>query len=684
MADAPNDNTDGGGEVTDRAKKSSGLTLPKRRPEPDPEAGNIRDLYRDGVKAIRAEVSNYWCNYAFLAGNQWVYWDASSNRLAELPRDPERTRITNNRMASNTRTIMAKAMQRKLVFEIPPSSSDDASIRGARLSENILRQVARHHDWEVLRERHLQTTWKGGTGAICVNWDPNASDVIIPASDEGEPAVHEGDTFEEVLSIAEFVVEPGARDPETARWWAKALTLPPKQVQAQYSLPWEPDADGWAAQQPYTNRFTQTSPAENQTTLVLTYYERPNYLCPKGKVRVVVNDQVVHKSDWPFPTKDRLNLFVARETVVENKWPGDTVVTFARPLQTALNATESVILEHMKKAGNARIAIPQSSMDIIESLTDTAGEMIPYVDGNAKPEWMSPPQMPAWWQERPQALMAALDDEMGVHDVSRGDAPSNIESGYGLSILAEQDTSPVGRLVKETCRVWADVAEFVLKLYEQEVKTKRKSSVQTGGSSMEIQWTGKDLHGQTTAEVPEDAVLPRSRAAQIQNAQKMIEMGLITSVSDYAFMAELPDARHTLEAVAPGLAWARQENGLFAADHMTVVEEWDDHMAHITEHNRYRSTMDYRLLSDAQRQAVNDHVKAHEASAAEAMGQQRARAQIDPALGLAPTASGAPPVAPIPGPSLEGGGAPAAPAEAGPPPEPAGEDMLAALQTELP
>jgi hypothetical protein len=290
--------------------------------------------------------------------------------------------------------------------------------------------------------------------------------------------------------------------------------------------------------------------------------------------------------------------------------------------------------------------------------------------------------MPAWWQERPQRLMEALDDEMGVHDVSRGEAPTNIESGYGLSILAEQDTSPVGRLVKETCRVWSDVGEFVLKLYEQEVKTKRKSTVEVGESAMEIEWTGKDLHGQTLADVPEDTVLPRSRAAQLQNAQKMIEMGLITSVSDYAFMAELPDARHTLEAISPAIAWARQENGLFAAGHMTVVEEWDDDEAHIAEHNRYRQTMDYRLLDEEQRQAVNMHVKAHEAQAAEKIGKQRARAQIDPALGMAPNAAGAMPVAPIPGPSLEGGGAPApaGPAAEAMPAEPSGEDMLAALQ----
>lgn len=673
---------DDSGQIVEHTKASAGSRRGGRKPDPDPEAGMVRELYQAGLKAIRPEISNYWINYAFLEGAQWVYWDAENNRLAELPRDPDRARITNNRMASNTRAIMAKAMQRKLVFEVLPSASDDASIRGARLGENILRSLHRGHDWEVLRERHLQATWKGGTAAICVDWDPDARDVLIPASDDGEPEIHEGDTCEQVLSIAEFVVEPGARDPETARWWVKAVTAPPKEVQAMFRLGWEPAADGFSAQLPYSNRYSQGHPAENKTTLVLTYYERPNFLCKNGKVRVVVNDQIVHRSDWPFPTKDRLNLFVARETVIENRWTGDTILTAARPLQTALNASESVVLEHMKKAGNARIAVPNSSIDLIDSLTDTPGEFVPYLDGTTAPQWISPPQMPAWWQERPVDLREAIDDIMGVHDVSRGEAPSNIESGYGLSILVEQDTSPVGRLVKETARVWSDVAQFVLKLYEQEVGTKRKSSVEVGGGegSMEVEWTGKDLHGQTLADIPEDAVLPRSRAAQLQNAQKMLEMGLITSVADYAFMAELPDARHTLQALSPDIAWARQENGLFAAGHMTTVEEWDDHEAHINEHNRYRKTMDYRLLDDVQREAVNSHIKAHETSAAEALGRQRARTQIDPALGMAPNAAGAPPVEPLP--PVE---APELPPEAAlPAEEPSGEDLLAAIQAENP
>lgn len=675
----------GTGEVQSHSKRSVALKKMKP-PEADEKAVEVRTLYNNAIKSIRPEIANYWINFAFLEGAQWVYWDEGNQRMMDMPRDPERSRITINRMAANTRTIISKAMQREMVFENMPNGADDAHIRGARLGETIVRELSHGMDWEVLRERLLQATWKGGTAALCVDWDPDARDILIPATDDGAPAVHEGDACMQVLSIAEFVVEPGTRNPETARWWIKALTSPPKEVQARYKLEWEPAADGFSAQLPYMNRYTVGHPGENLTTMVLTYYERPNHLNEKGRICVVVNDQIVHDEAWPFPDKDSLNLFVARETVVENRWTGDTIVTYARPVQTALNATETNIMEHMKRAGNARLAVPQSSMDIIEALTDQPGELLPFSDGTSvPPQWLSPPQMPMWWNDRPERLKETLDDLMGVHDVSRGQAPTNApDSGYGLSILLESDNTPVGRLVKETCRVFEQAASFHLKLYEQEVKTKRKSAVSVGNNAtMQLEWDGRDLHGQTRVSIPVEAVLPRNRAAQLKNAQDMMQMGMIQpgDIATYSFIAEMPDARNTIAAVSPHIAWARQENGLFAAGKMSTVEQWEDDDAHIKTHNDYRCTMDYRLLDPEQRAAVDQHVQAHETNAAEKLGKRQAMMQTSPVLGAAPTASGSPPIPPELMAPTAGAGAAPPPAQAAGPAGPNPNDILKAMGT---
>lgn len=624
-------------------------TAPRRRnqrPEPNPEAGRLRELQSRAIDSIRDELSNYWLNYAFLDGSQWVVWSRDSGRIVEADREDSRARITVDRMSPNTRTVISKAMQRELTFEVLPNMSDDAHIRASRIGETLLRTLHTEQDWEVIREKHLQAMWKGGTAAICVDWDPNAKDQILPPSEEGAPAVFSGEAKLSVLSIAEMAVEPGASDPERARYWFKTQRIPPKEVQSMFRLDWEPEADTSSNAQPYTSRFSagQTQ-HDSRTTLVVTYYERPNFLNQKGRLAVVVNDQIVHDVDWPFPYKDRLNLFVGRETVVEDRWTGTTILSRARGIQVAINAAHSSVIEHMKRAGNARLAVPQSSLDAINALTDQAAEVVPFNDGvSTPPQWISPPQMPSWWVEAPERLQIQIDDIMGVHDVSRGDTPANApDSGYGISLLIEQDTTPVGRMVKETARVWSDVASFVLALYESQTKAKRKISVTLPDQpATTIEWTGKDLLGQHTAFVPPDSLIPRSRAAQMAMAEKMMAMGVISSAAEFAAVAELPGAKDMLSRIAPDIQRARRENAIMGAGKVAVVRDFDDHAAHIMEHNNFRKSAFYEMLSPEEQSIVGKHVKGHELAAAEQLGRRSAGAAISPALAGMPMADGSP------------------------------------------
>lgn len=215
---------------------------------------------------------------------------------------------------------------------------------------------------------------------------------------------------------------------------------------------------------------------------MLTYYERPNPANEKGKIEVVVDDQTVWgPKEWPFPFVDYLNLVTMRETMVENTWVGETAMSAARPIQAAYNMAWSSILEHMDNAGAAKLLRPQSSIELSEQYTDIIGEQIPFMDGLDKPSYLSPPQLPAWLLNAPSELLIQIDDILGVHDVSRGSAPANIESGYGLAVLAENDATPIGKLSSSMARMFGRLGSMVLKIYEAEVKETRTAVVQQPG-----------------------------------------------------------------------------------------------------------------------------------------------------------------------------------------------------------
>lgn len=633
----------------DKPGQSDNLA-PNPRPTKTPElsAVYIKNQYAKGVHSVRDFLHEYWLNHAFLLGHQWLWFNPETRRLDELPRDPDRIQATVNRMRANSRSLMAKLTQRKLQFDVLPTAVDDATVRGARIAESAIEQTAHDHDWEHKREEAAWLCWKGGTAGICVDWDPNAGDMIAVSADNKE--VYHGDSVETVLSIAEMVVEPGAHNGEKANWWIKCQALPPTQVQALYNLPELPAADINAGLSPFQQKLLVSTMNRNggqlvDLTMVLTYYERPNHMRPEGGVAVVVNDHLVDgPKPWPFPWKSHLNLFLSRETLVEHRWAGDTVLNQARGIQVLLNAAESAISEHMKLAGNARLFVPQSSIDVMEQLTDLPGELVPWPDGIAPPSWEAPPQMPPWWIEQPDKLAQMMDDIMGVHDVSRGEAPPNIQSGYGLSILSEQDESPITRLSKELATMWGKVASACLKVFEQEITAKRESVITGGGHVPETaRWSGKDLQGQTRAEVPLDAVLPRSRAAMQAMATNMMQMGVITDFAQFAKIAELPGQHELIEAINPDVARARRENALMSQGRQAVPMEIDDHEIHMREHRNDMKSPRFDLMPEDEKQLYYDHIQAHETMAAEAAGRAAAKTSVSPILGASPSREGQPP-----------------------------------------
>jgi hypothetical protein len=605
----------------------------------------------EGAKDIRHQVSEYWLNYHFLKGNQWLYWNTQMNRVDDLPRDADRVHAVMNRLWPDSRTIISKASQRELTFEVLPTAADDATLRGAALSQSVLDDVRIDHDWEKIRVMNLWATWKGGTGAISVDWDPKAGSPItnINALEDGDKdkgPVFEGDTVETPLSLSEFIIEPGARDPERARWWIKVRALPPEEVQATYGLKEKPDADSTSGLSAQQSMFIAGDP-DRQTplTLVRTYYERPNGLNPEGKVAVIVGEEVVHDGKWPFPFKDRLNIAITYETEMEDRWAGDTVLSQARSIQVSYNAAHSSVLEHMKRASNARLAVPHSAMDLADSFTDEPGEIVPYADGMAIPSWVSPPQMPAWWSTYSEELKNEIDDLLGVHDVSRGRAPVNIESGYGLSILAEQDNTPVGKMAKSMAGAWSRVACMVLEIYGNMVTEKRQAIVSSPGQPPETaDWTGKDLLGQYRATIPLDAVMPRSRAAQMQVAKELAATGFIQpgDIETFSVIADLPDREAILERMKPDVAKARRVNHKLAIGQVCIPATFDDHEAHLREHNTFRKSERWERLPSEVHELFEQHMQAHSTMAAEAMGQSRLQAEIDPMTAAIPRADSRP------------------------------------------
>ena len=619
------------------------ITTAGRRKSP---AAEIREKFEEAKRAQAWEARQYSIVRSYLGGDQWLYHSRRDDTVELLPSAPTRVRVTDNRIASNTRIVYAKLLRRPLQFDVLPKSSDDAVQRAARLTQSVIADLARRQRWESsVRRPALAAMWESGTAVLSVDWDAKAG---VPLGVGERGPVGTGDVTCTVSTVSEAFCEPGTIDIEVAGWWIRSQALPPGQVQRMFDLADKPKADVSADYTPSARNAVGRDKSV-PLTLVLTYYERPSK-GSKGRVCVVVGDEVVSDDPWPFPFTDHLNCVAMRETFVAHRWTGDATCYQAISLQNAINHNVSALVEHAKKAGNARLLVPTTALDLIDELTDEAGEIVPY-DGavGGKPEWLGPAALSNWLVELGERLDARLDNIMGVHDVSRGNAPASIESGVGLSILAENDDTPIGFMAKEIAEGFGRLASMCAQLYEANVGDSREAQVRSDdGVTDSIRWKGRDLMGQTEVVVPLEAIIPRSREAARARAMEMVKFGFIKTIDEFETVADIATYDRATSRLLPAVDKARRENHLLAEGVPILPADFDDHRKHIDEHNRFRMSRTYELLGDDIRSIVDDHVVAHEVLAAEDAAKMLMQTAQSPALAAAPAANQPEPL-PLPG-----------------------------------
>lgn len=619
-----------------------------------PDARSVRVMHRwklvqeDLAKARR----EYWMNLSFYLGEQWLWWDRHRKIIQQLPQQysplgPGRARITVNRMAPNLGSVLGRFLKNQLAFEVLPSAVADDATGGARLSERVLAAYHRKQDWEQLRFDEVLGALLGGTAAISIDWDGQKGKKLT-VDPRNHSIVAIGEPCLRSLNISEFGIEPQVRDWRQARWWVQGLALPPETVKSMLGLSWMPRVDVGALATPLQQKLAGDSGRSggDKLTLILSYYERPNKETPQGEYRVVVNGMTVHSEAWPFPFDD-LNLEIFRCRKLPSEWVGTTFVSDAVPIQFAYNHARSVIAEHMKLAGNARLMAPYGAFNE-EDLTDDPGSVLFWQPdlGSTPPGYLAPPSLPRWMLEEAANLKAELDDTMFVNDVSRG-VGFDRASGQALAVLGEKADSPLAAMVFEQKRGWESIGSKVLQVLGKKAGETREMTLPAAPGIPEVvKWNGSMLRGQYDVQVPLEAVAPRTHASQMAYAKDLWDRQIITDPRQYARMSGLPpeDFGELLDADA---ASAQRENLRMMAGYPEIPEKFEDHGVHIAEHNRQRKSDSYKFATPDIKKLMDDHIQFHEMLAHEELAKQTQAAAMDPILAMAPQGN-APPGSALP------------------------------------
>lgn len=612
--------------------------------------------WREGIAYQEQARRNYWINLAFYLGQQWVWWSDKRSLLMRMPDSVMsplgrgRVRIAINRFGPNITNVLGRLGRTDIAFEVPPTDGSDPVIGGAKRSEKLLEAKSKEDNWDSIRVDAILAALLGGTSAVVVEWDGRRGDKLPVYNDAGEQYLSTGDVRLRSLNINEFVIEPNVREPRDATYGIIGLALPSTAITDQYDLGWVPLADVSSSSDSLYGVLMEgsgRSRGARNLSMLYCYYEIPTRKSPKGVFGVVCNNVTLYKGEWPFPF-DRLNMHLLRQRRIDGRWDGATYATDAVKIQTQYNFCRSVLQEHMKLAGNAKLIAPIGSIHE-EDLHGAAGEMIEWAPdgGGAVPQYLTPPNLPRWLTAEADVLAEELDNVMHVHDISRGQGFSRA-STESLQFLAEQDDSALGGIVKDEKHQWQNIASQVLQLYGAKATETRTTSLNVGkGITEKMTWTGKSLMGQYHVVVPEDSIKPVTAAKRLANAKDLWDRKIITDPRRYARMVGLPPDEFG-QLLDPDATRANEENLRMAMGQACLVESFDDDAVHIAEHNdRLRKTSAYEFAEPDVRERIDQHIQWHENNAAQKYAKEKNLAGLDPAaVGVAqadaPPGSGVP------------------------------------------
>jgi hypothetical protein len=186
----------------------------------------------------------------------------------------------------------------------------------------------------------------------------------------------------------------------------------------------------------------------------------------------------------------------------------------------------------------------------------------------------------------------------GIHDVSNGQAPSDVKSGVALSILAEQDDSKFGPAIRRHHAVMGRFYSQLLKRVKQYYVEERTLQY-TGDNRVEqVQdFVGSSLTS-TDVVCNTGQAMPPTQAARMAWLRDLQEMGFIDPTNpkhrDLAFrIMELGESQDPNDDIDTARSQQQAENRRMGMGEPQEAHPWELHMVHIEELDRWRSTSEY-------------------------------------------------------------------------------------------
>lgn len=608
-------------------------------------------------------------NRSFYAGDQWISWDKTQNRVYVPKLNPGEKRYTYNKIKPHVLTLLAKLCKNRIELDVAPDTDDDERIETARASHKYLRWQWNDDDMDYKSRRLRFHMLLDGCPALKVIVDKSKGDDIEideSALDEeqaellkgGKLPTKTGKIVTQVVDQYALKVDPAAEDVSEIRWFLEERPMDVDEVQDIWNKEVQADNNIRQTYNPIGDRGTNRY---NNHALVYDYWELPSGKYPNGRRIVIAGDQVLENNEDPGE-----NPFILFPAIpVPGTAIGDGVVSDMTTPQKSYNIKRTAEARILEEMGNPMWTIPLGTMEDEDEITNEIGGIIHYTPNGQKPERVPGASVDAGWQNAMERDEADLEDMSGAHEISQGASPKGNNTLGGLQLQVEQDETRLAILVQsyeDGIKKWG---EKVLKLVQRHFPEEQQLNIVGKNGEIEaFTFSGADLTGGEVVDVVPGSSMPTLKVAEDQKVMAMWGAGMFVDPA-----TGMPDTRRVVRMLGESIAnsyfdetqqdenKARMENrtwqkafedpqtaqalAQYAIElqghqmfmqmaqaqgimvdgpdaqppqppvKLPIVRDFYDHKTHIQVHNRFRKSDEYEKLTPEQQMLVDMHVQEH-------------------------------------------------------------------------
>lgn len=563
----------------------------------------------------------WYVNMAFYFGKQYVQWQASGatgqlSRLWEPPVPAWRVRLVCNKIKPIVRTELAKITKEKATAFVMPATSDDDDLVAAQAAESIYEHISRDLGYHKIMRRAAFWTLICGSGFIKDWYDPNSLDSSgVKGAIKAEPVspfhLFAGDYADETIEGQPHLIHVVSKSPD----WV--LDNFGKVVAADAG-----GANGMLETKFLSAIGVQTASRPTQVA-VKEMWVRPGAYArfPKGAHIMWAGDVLLSfKDKWPYDHQEFP--FSKIDHIPTGRFYGDSTIVDLIPLQKEYNRTRSQIIEAKNRMSKPQLLAPRGSVDA-SKVTSEPGLIIFYTPGFTPPSPLQLQDIPSYVIQELERIQRDMDDISSQHEVTKGRTPPGVEAATAIAYLQEEDDSKLAYTVTSMEEAIERLGKHTLSHVKQFWTAQRTVRV-VGDSGMfeSFVFSGSDVRGNTDLRIEAGSATPRSKAAKQAFITELGKLGWITPDRALRYL-DMAETGRLYEEMQVDARQAQRENLRMAAgDNTVTVNEWDEHMVHIAEHNLFRKKQAFEKLPDEVKVFLNMHVTFHQQIVALMMGQQ--------------------------------------------------------------